>query len=56
MILFGVDGMAAANKPNSDQYLDNYEKIFKKEDKKVIQKSTNSNEEVEKKKEEDILL
>jgi len=54
MILFGVDGMAAANKPNSDQYLDNYEKIFKKE--KVIQKSTNSNEEVEKKKEEDILL
>jgi len=32
MILFGVDGMAAANKPNSDQYLDNYEKIFKKEE------------------------
>lgn len=31
MILFGVDGMAAANKPNSDQYHDNYDKIFKKD-------------------------
>jgi hypothetical protein len=55
MILFGVDGMAAANKPNSDQYHDNYDKIFKKEE-KVIQKSTDFNDEVEKKKEEDILL
>ena len=57
MILFGIDGMAAANNSiGSDAYKEGWEKLFKKEDKKVIQKSTNSNEEVEKKKEEDILL
>jgi hypothetical protein len=32
MILFGVDGMAAAKKPNSQQYHDNYDKIFNKDE------------------------
>lgn len=59
MILFGVDGMKAAdNSIGSDAYKEGWERLFKKEQpkEKVIQKSTNSNEEVEKKKEEDILL